>query len=112
MHDITGTWDPFQKLTDSPMLAPTPACGPLRAAEIAQLRAWSRSRTSPYRLVVHSRIVLLAGEGLAAPAIAARLSISVTTVRLWCARFRERGLSALEREMPGRGRPSGMSRPT
>jgi transposase len=81
----------------------------LNAAEIAQLAEWVRSQTSPHRLVVRSRIVLLASRGTSATAIAKHLHISPATVRLWCARFQERGLASLTRDAPGRGRRPGMA---
>src|SRR5687767_11816435 len=81
----------------------------LTAAERAQLIEWVRRPTSPHRLVVRSRIVLLASEGATATAIARRLHVSPTTVRLWWERFRNRGLAALERDAPGRGRRPGMT---
>jgi transposase len=86
-----------------------PACAVVSTAERAQLQRWIRSRTSAHRLVVRSRIVMLAANGLSVAAIARRLQVSPTTVQLWCTRFHRDGLTALEREAPGRGRPRGMS---
>jgi transposase len=79
-------------------------------AEHAQLLRWVRSRTSPHRLVVRSRIILLASQGVTAAAIARRVHVSPATVRLWCRRFALDGVCALEREAPGRGRRPGMAR--
>jgi len=67
-------------------------------------------RTSPHRLVVRSRIVLMAAEGVGRPAIARALHIAPATVRLWCERFEREGLPALIQDAPGRGRKRGMSR--
>jgi transposase len=92
---------PFQKSVE-------PLCGRISLTERAQLLRWVRARTSPHRLVVRSRIILLAAEGMSIRRIAARLHVSPNTVRLWCDRFHRRGLSALEREAPGRGRRPGM----
>ena len=79
-------------------------------AERDQLQQWARRRTSPYRLVVRSRIVLLASEGLPVAAIAAKLQVAAATVRLWRKRFAIGGLAALVSEAPGRGRRSGIPR--
>lgn len=82
----------------------------ISAAERAQLQQWARQRTSPYRLVVRSRIVLLASKGLTVAAIAAKIQVTAATVRLWKRRFAHGGVAALLSEAPGRGRPSGISR--
>jgi transposase len=78
-------------------------------ADRDQLRKWTRRRSSPHRLVVRSRIVLLAAEGLNDAAIATNLRVSAATVRLWRTRFAAGGLAALMSEAPGRGRRSGSS---
>lgn len=77
--------------------------------ERAQLLQWVRRRTSPQRLVVRSRIVLLASEGLPVSAIARRLHVTPATARLWCNRFARKGVLALAHDAPGRGRKPGMS---
>ena len=82
----------------------------LSPSERHELQRWARQRTSPHRLVVRSRIVLLASEGLAISAIAARLRVTPATVRLWTERFAAGRLAALTRDAPGRGRPPGGSR--
>jgi transposase len=84
-------------------------CVHVTATERAQLVEWVRRRTSPHRLVVRSRIVLLAHEGLSAGAIASRLHVMPATVRLWCKRFHRGGVASLVRDAPGRGRRPGMS---
>ena len=81
----------------------------LTAAERTQLLRWARGRKSAYRLVVRSRIALMASEGRSVRAIAARLNVTRATVRLWSNRFCKEGLAALECEKPGRGRKRGMS---
>jgi putative transposase len=78
-------------------------------AERAQLLDWARSRVLPHRIVVRSRIVLLASRGLSVREIARRVHVTPATVRLWCERFARHGLSALTRERPGRGRLPGRS---
>ena len=84
----------FQELTD---------------AEQATLRRWARRRTSPHRLVIRSRIVLLVTEGVSPGRIAAKLQVSPATVRLWTQRFSDGGLAALAIDAPGRGRRPGTS---
>ena len=102
---------PFPELPSPRPLSSLP-CTRLTDPERAQLLDWTRARTSPHRLVVRSRIILLAHEGLTTGEIAARLDVSPATVRLWCRRFNAIGVAALERDRPGRGRPRGMSAPT
>jgi len=85
------------------MWAPTP---PLEVSEeqLRTLRAWVAASTTPQRVVLRSRIVLLAQEGLANHAIARRLEISRPTVILWRKRFAQGGVKALAQDAPGRGR--------
>lgn len=68
------------------------------------LRAWVAAKTTPQRVVLRSRIVLLAHEGLGNRAVAQRLNISRPTVLLWRERFAEGGVQALCEDAPGRGR--------
>lgn len=70
----------------------------------ALLERWVRGRTSSQRLVLRSRIVLLAAEGFSERAIAERLGVHRQTVRLWKARFARHGPSGLTADAPGRGR--------
>jgi Winged helix-turn helix len=79
-------------------------------SERHQLQRWARQRTSSYRLVVRSQIVLLASEGVPIGVIATRLHVTSATVRLWIRRFADGRLAALTGEAPGRGRPRGSSR--
>jgi transposase len=76
----------------------------LSAAERARLQQLARTRTLAARIVVRSRIVLLLADGVVPSDVARRLSVSRTTVRLWCARFLQLGVDGLLREAPGRGR--------
>jgi len=68
------------------------------------LERWVRARTSPQRLVLRSRIVLLAAAGDSKATIAKRLGTTTQTVRLWWLRFGRGGPAALSRDAPGRGR--------
>ena len=79
----------------------------IASPERATLQQWARRRTSPHRLVIRSRIVLLAAEGVSPAGIAAKLQISPATVRLWKQRFTGGGLAAIAAEAPGRGRRAG-----
>ena len=103
------------RIADKPA-AGTPASRPhprafqeISAAEQVELQRWARQRTSPHRLVVRSRIVLLASMGLTVVAIAARLQVAAATVRLWRRRFAQGGVAALTSDAPRRGRPAGIS---
>ena len=74
-----------------------------------QLQRWVRSRTHRHRTVVRSHIVLLASRGLPVSKIAVHLRVTPATVRLWCRRFEEGGVAALDRDASGRGRRPGMT---
>lgn len=73
--------------------------------QVRTLQAWVAARTTPQRMVLRSRIVLLAHEGVANRVIARRLHTSRPTVIRWRERFAEQGLEGLTEETPGRGRP-------
>ena len=68
------------------------------------LLAWSRSSTTPYRLVLRSRILLLAAQGKDNHFIADELRCNVKTVGQWRNRFIEEGLECLTKDRP-RGHP-------
>ena len=72
--------------------------------QLRTLRVWVAAKTTPQRVVLRSRIVLLAHEGLANHAIARRLDISRPTVILWRMRFAEGGVRSVAEDAPGRGR--------
>jgi transposase len=69
------------------------------------LEGWVTARTSPQRIVLRARIVLLAAQGVANRRIAQEVHTSRPTVLLWRNRFVEGGLAALLEDAPGRGRP-------
>jgi transposase len=75
----------------------------------ARLQKWARSRTAPARIVVRSRIVLLAISGFSSSTIARRLGTTVNTVKLWRRRFEDGGVEAIVRDASGRGRKPGIS---
>ena len=80
---------------------------PLAVSEeqMRMLHAWVAARNSPQKMVLRSRIVLLAHEGVANRVIARRLHTSRPTVLRWRERFVQGGLEGISLEAPGRGRP-------
>ena len=63
-----------------------------------QLMAWVRAPSAPQKIVLRSRICLLAHEGQSNCSIAQELGTSRPTVILWRKRFVESGVSGLEHE--------------
>jgi transposase len=76
----------------------------LTEQERTELRARCRQYTAPYRDVIRAKIVLLASQGLANDAIAARLDTPRQIVSKWRQRFYAKRLAGLE-EQPRGGRP-------
>ena len=74
------------------------------------LEGWVNARTSPQRIVMRARIVLLAAQGLANRRIAQEVRTSRPTVILWRDRFAAGGVAALLEDAPGRGRPASITR--
>jgi transposase len=81
-------------------------CRPARLtdAERATLLKRSRSRTLAARVVLRSRIVLLAADGIPTSQIARRLGTTAATAALWLRRFDAGGVDALAVDASGRGR--------
>jgi len=73
------------------------------------LEGWVGARTSPQRMVMRARIVLLAAQGMANRRIAHTVRTSRPTVLLWRNRFAAGGVAALLEDAPGRGRPAAIS---
>ena len=73
------------------------------------LEGWVSARTSPQRIVMRARIVLLAAQGMANRRIAQGVRTSRPTVLLWRSRFAMGGVGALLEDAPGRGRPAVIS---
>jgi transposase len=69
------------------------------------LERWSRGRSTPARLVLRSRIILLAAEGTMNQKIAPRLRTALKTVSLWRRRFAEQRIAGMEKDAPRGGRP-------
>lgn len=99
----------FHELNAVPVVEQTIEAVRLTAAERLQVVRWMRSPTTAHRLVVRSRIVLLASEGLSVRDICRRVDVRPAAVRLWCGRFRRHGLWAIQRDGPGRGRRPGVT---
>ena len=68
-----------------------------------------RARNTPQSIVLRSRIILLAAEGLSNRSIARQLGTSRPTVILWRERFEEGGTPALTEVEKGRGRRPSIS---
>jgi transposase len=69
------------------------------------LQKWARGRSTPARLVMRAKIVLLAAEGVESQQIAADLGTSRPTVRLWRGRFAEDRIAGIEKDAARPGRP-------
>lgn len=82
---------------------------PLDENQKKRLLALVRSGKTPQRVSRRARIVLLASEGLANHAVAARLGISRPTVLLWRRRFQRAGVPGLLRDAPRTGRKKALS---
>ena len=68
------------------------------------LENMAKSRTAAHREVTRAKALLLAGQGVANTAIAARLGVSPSSVVSWRSRFCEEGLAQLGKVRAGRGR--------
>jgi transposase len=68
------------------------------------LSRWSRGRSTPTRLVLRAKIVLLAAEGRMNKDIAGELGTARKTVALWRNRFAQQRLTGLEQDAPRPGR--------
>ena len=68
------------------------------------LKKWSRGRQTPVRLMIRSKLILLAAKEKTNQEIALELKISRKMVGLWRIRFSEKGLRGLEKDAPRGGR--------
>src|SRR5713226_4401687 len=73
------------------------------------LEGWVGASTSPQRMVMRARIVLLASQGVANRRIAREVGTSRPTVVLWRNRFVAGGVAALVEDARARGRPASIS---
>lgn len=76
----------------------------LTSDDQTRLEKWIRSPTTPNRLVLRSRIVLMAGDKRHDLEIGNSLNCSRNTVRLWRNRFINHGIDGIIGDAPGRGR--------
>jgi transposase len=75
-----------------------------------KLERQSRGRSTQARVVMRSRIVLLAAEGFQNKQIAASLNVAPRMAALWRVRFIERGMEGLLKDAPRPGRTPSISR--
>src|SRR5882672_1376 len=68
--------------------------------QLRQLKAWVRAPATPQKIVLRSRICLLAREGRSNRQIARELNISRPTVILWREHFVQAGVAGIEHERP------------
>lgn len=85
---------------------------PMSVEQRQTLSAWIRAKTTPQRIVLRSRICLLAAEGLANHAIARQLNTSRPTVLLWRERFKQAGPVGLAEDAPHGPSAQGLARET
>jgi transposase len=62
------------------------------------LERWARGRSTPARLVLRSKIALLAASGLLNKEIARELGCASKTVCLWRSRFAHQGIPGIEKD--------------
>ena len=70
------------------------------------LQRWSRGRSTPARLVLRAKLVLLAAEGRGNEQIASELGTDAGLVGRWRRRFAKSGLAGIEKDAPRGGRPA------
>src|ERR1035441_10457408 len=75
-----------------------------------KLEQQSRGRSTQARVVLRSRIVLLAAEGLQNKQIAVTLNVAPRMAALWRERFIEQGVEGLLKDAPRPGRTPSISR--
>ena len=75
-----------------------------------KLERQSRGRSTQARVVLRSRIVLLASEGLQNKQIAMALDVAPRMAALWRGRFLEQGIEGLLKDAPRPGRSESISR--
>src|SRR3989304_2716051 len=81
------------------MWKPTDAL-PITMEQRKALERWIRAGSTPQRMVLRSRICLLAADGRSNNAVAKELGTSRPTVLLWRERFHKQGLLGLSEDAP------------
>ena len=77
----------------------------ISAADRTTVEGWVRARTTPRRVHLRARIVLLATQGVPPSQIAQRLGTTRPTVDRWRHPVQAGGVAAIRKDAPGRGRP-------
>jgi len=78
--------------------------------ERGHLERYARGRSTPMRLVTRARIVLRAAAGERNDEIARALNTTRRAVGRWRRRFTQQRLAGIEKDAPGRGRPTRISK--
>lgn len=78
----------------------------LSSEERATLVKWSKGRSTPQRLVLRAKIVLLAADGWINQDIALELETTRKTVGEWRTRFADLRLDGISQDAPRGGRPA------
>jgi len=78
----------------------------LTKEERRQLLKFSKGRSTPSRMVLRAKIVLQAAAGKQNKEIAEDLGTLQKTVGLWRNRFADQRIAGIEKDAPGRGRPT------
>jgi len=78
----------------------------LTPVERTTLEKWSKGRSTPQRLVMRAKIVLLAAQGVLNRDIALSLKVTRKTVGQWRARFAQQRLEGIVQDAPRGGRPA------
>jgi len=76
----------------------------LASEERRQLERWSRGRSTPLRLVLRSKIVLLAAKGRTSKQIVGELDTNSVTVGRWRSRFALLRVDGIRKDAPRPGR--------
>jgi transposase len=76
----------------------------LSLEERSTLKAWTTSRSLPFRVVQRAQIICMAADGVLSRDIAQKLRVSRPTVQLWRQRFLALRLAGLQKDAPRRGR--------
>ena len=74
-----------------------------------QLLAYSRGRSTPNRLVIRSKIILMAAEGTQNKEIAKKLHVRPKVVTCWRNRFALHGIDGVQKDAPRPGRKPKLS---
>jgi hypothetical protein len=76
----------------------------LESSQVQRLEQWAAAGSTPQRVALRCRIVLLTTRGEPVAQIARRLDVQRPTVRLWRDRVAKEGIGAVWDIAPGRGR--------